>query len=126
MVVAQTRARASGSSLIQHGLAWACLMAIGFLLFADSYQRWGHPIIDLGRDLYLPGQLLEGRVLFRDLRPYAYYDGEVDAPRCRFLDCRHDTEPGCEVKVAVKEGKVSPERYASYLRILASLASERR
>jgi len=36
-------------------------------LFIESYQRWGHPIIDIGRDLYLPSQILQGRVLYQEL-----------------------------------------------------------
>jgi len=36
--------------------------------------------------------------------------------RCKFgLDCRHDEEPGCEIRKAVLEGKISPRRYKSYL-----------
>ena len=34
--------------------------------------------------------------------------------RCRFSDCRHDTEPGCAVKAAIESGELSPERYALY------------
>ncbi len=43
------------------------------------------------------------------------------AERCRFRDCRHDREPACAVRAAAEAGEVSPRRYASYLRILASL-----
>jgi hypothetical protein len=48
-------------------LAGLLLAAVGAVLFAESYLRWGHPIIDLGRDLYVPSRLLEGQVLYRDL-----------------------------------------------------------
>lgn len=48
---------------------------------------------------------------FPELRPYA---GE-----CRFPDCRHDHEPGCAVREAAAIGAIRPERYDSYLRILA-------
>jgi hypothetical protein len=50
-----------------HLLAWIVLLGVGALLFVQSYQAWGDLIIDLGRDLYLPGQLLDGRVLYRDV-----------------------------------------------------------
>ena len=33
------------------------------------------------------------------------------AARCKFSDCRHDTEPGCAVKAAIEEGTLSWERY---------------
>ena len=34
---------------------------------------------------------------------------------CRFTPCTHTHEPGCAVKEAVEEGRISPERYSSYL-----------
>jgi len=36
---------------------------------------------------------------------------------CQFNDCTHRDTPGCAVIKAVDEGRVSPERYASYLRM---------
>jgi ribosome biogenesis GTPase len=36
---------------------------------------------------------------------------------CEFSDCTHIHEPGCAVIEAVQKGKISPERYDSYLRI---------
>ncbi|MBZ5486603.1 small ribosomal subunit biogenesis GTPase RsgA [Halomonas aquamarina] len=40
---------------------------------------------------------------------------------CRFRDCRHREEPGCALLEAVETGKIHPERFASYRRILDSL-----
>ena len=37
---------------------------------------------------------------------------------CRFTPCTHTHEPGCAVKDAVDEGRISPERYNSYLGML--------
>ena len=34
--------------------------------------------------------------------------------RCRFRNCRHDTEPGCAVKAAIARGELSRERLALY------------
>lgn len=34
--------------------------------------------------------------------------------RCRFSNCRHDTEPGCAVKAAIQSGELSAERYELY------------
>ena len=34
--------------------------------------------------------------------------------RCRFSDCRHDTEPGCAIKAAIESGELSVERYELY------------
>lgn len=35
--------------------------------------------------------------------------------RCRFGDCRHQSEPGCAVTAALKDGTLSQERWKSYL-----------
>ena len=40
------------------------------------------------------------------------------ADDCRFAPCTHTHEPGCAVKQAVEEGRISPERYNSYLGML--------
>lgn len=37
---------------------------------------------------------------------------------CHFPNCTHDHEPNCAVRQAVEDGKVAPERYDSYVRIL--------
>lgn len=37
---------------------------------------------------------------------------------CRFVPCTHTHEPGCAVKAAVDAGRISPERYNSYLGML--------
>ncbi len=34
--------------------------------------------------------------------------------RCKFSNCRHDTEPGCAIKAALESGELSPERYELY------------
>jgi len=49
----------------------ALLLAIATLAFFQSYQRWLDPIIDAGRDLYIPEQLTHGARLYRDIR-YQY------------------------------------------------------
>ena len=46
---------------------------------------------------------------FREIAPYV--------ADCRFSDCSHRHEPGCAVRPAVKQGKISRRRYESYLRL---------
>ncbi len=41
------------------------------------------------------------------------------APRCRFADCTHRSEPSCAVRAARDAGLIAPSRYESYLAILA-------
>jgi len=38
---------------------------------------------------------------------------------CQFSDCSHTHEPNCAVLIAVKEGRVHPERFDSFLRLRA-------
>ena len=37
--------------------------------------------------------------------------------QCQFSDCTHQHEPGCAVLTALKEGKIHPERYESFVRL---------
>ncbi len=34
--------------------------------------------------------------------------------RCKFSNCRHDTEPGCAIKAAIESGALSRDRYELY------------
>jgi ribosome biogenesis GTPase len=34
--------------------------------------------------------------------------------RCRFSDCRHESEPGCAIRKAIEEGILTQERYELY------------
>ncbi len=40
------------------------------------------------------------------------------ATKCKFGDCSHTNEPGCEVLAAVETGKISREAYDNYLKLL--------
>lgn len=44
---------------------------------------------------------------------------------CKFTDCKHGTDPGCLIRQAVMEGKVSEDRYESYHKIVDSLEENR-
>ena len=50
----------------------------------------------------------------------AHYPGfeETRQLACRFRNCRHRSEPGCAVIELVGQGRISAERYATYLDIL--------
>jgi ribosome biogenesis GTPase len=39
------------------------------------------------------------------------------ASRCRFRDCRHETEPGCAVTAAVESGSLATDRFESYRKL---------
>ena len=34
--------------------------------------------------------------------------------QCRFRDCSHESEPGCAIRAALADGRLSPERWQSY------------
>ncbi|ALS31904.1 MULTISPECIES: small ribosomal subunit biogenesis GTPase RsgA [Pseudoalteromonas] len=44
---------------------------------------------------------------------------------CRFRDCKHLNDPGCIIKEAVADGKISQLRFDSYHRILETMADGR-
>jgi ribosome biogenesis GTPase len=48
------------------------------------------------------------------------------AEGCRFRDCRHDSEPGCAVRGAVADGRLSADRLASHEKLERELAQARR
>jgi hypothetical protein len=53
-------------------VAWiAVLIIVAAIALTQSWNRWLDPIIDTGRDLYIPEQLTHGTKLYRDIR-YQY------------------------------------------------------
>lgn len=46
--------------------------------------------------------------------------------QCRFRDCQHMQEPGCTVHEAVSNGRISPERYASYQALMKEVDAEKK
>ena len=46
--------------------------------------------------------------------------------QCRFANCKHRDEPGCAVRHAAEQGKLSLRRLHSYLSLLETLETERR
>ncbi len=47
----------------------------------------------------------------------AFVEIEAIASDCRFSDCQHEDEPGCAVRAAVRAGRITQERYLSYLEL---------
>ena len=48
------------------------------------------------------------------------------AELCRFDNCLHQNEPGCEVKLALNEGKINKQRYDAYIYIYNEIVEQRR
>ena len=87
-------------------------------------------LICLGKDTYLmdtPGftsfyvEDIEKEELRHYFPEFLPYEGT-----CRFQCCTHTHEPGCSVKEALKEGKVSSLRYENYQEIYKELEEKRR
>lgn len=89
--------------------------------FAEMYDIPGG-----GRIIDTPG-LREFALMDFEKEELSHYFPEMKEliNECRFNNCMHIEEPGCAVKKAVEEGKVSAERYVSYLTILDSIENKK-
>ena len=53
---------------------------------------------------------------------YLFPEMEEHVGKCKFgLSCQHDSEPGCAIRKAVMDDKVSPHRYKSYMNLRREL-----
>jgi ribosome biogenesis GTPase len=52
----------------------------------------------------------------------SFDDIEDLAGTCRFRDCRHQSEPGCAIKDAIESGRLSADRFRSYVKLKKELA----
>jgi ribosome biogenesis GTPase / thiamine phosphate phosphatase len=86
-----------------------------------------HPLPESGYVVDTPGLRevgvwgLDARQLdrcFPEMRPLL--------ERCRFGDCTHRVEPGCAVRTGVDDGRVTRDRYESYLKLRTELEEESR
>ncbi len=83
--------------------------------FAEMhYTSFGARIIDT------PGVREFGLMHFLPEEISHYYvEMREYIPLCRFNNCMHDNEPGCAVKQAYLDERISEERYINYLTIMA-------
>ena len=78
-----------------------------------------YPLSSGGYIIDTPGLRGFGLVQLEKAEIALYFPEMLQAARdCRFTPCTHTHEPGCAVKAAVDEGRISPERYNSYLGML--------
>ncbi len=47
----------------------------------------------------------------------AFADVELFIGKCRFLDCKHEKEPGCAIKAAIASGELDTMRWDSYRKL---------
>jgi len=75
-----------------------------------------------GRIIDTPGMREFGLVNISKQELSGYFpEMRALAGLCQFNNCLHLEEPGCAVKKEVEEGRIHPDRYVSYCRILDSL-----
>jgi ribosome biogenesis GTPase / thiamine phosphate phosphatase len=61
----------------------------------------------------------------RELQPWkgeeeitdAFIDIEAIILNCRFRNCMHESEPGCAIQEAIKNGELEPGRYQNYIKM---------
>ena len=54
----------------------------------------------------------------------AFADVEQFMGKCRFSDCRHESEPDCAIKAAIAAGKLDAARWESYQKLKAEAVSK--
>ena len=81
---------------------------------------------DNGKIIDTPG-LREFALMDIEKNELSHYFPEMKAlvNDCRFNNCMHIDEPGCAVKLAIGEGKISADRYISYLNILGTIDTKK-
>jgi ribosome biogenesis GTPase len=80
---------------------------------------------DGGMLLDMPGMRELGLVDADDGLRDAFPEVAALVERCRFRDCRHETEPGCAVQEALASGALDPVRHASWRKLDAELSARR-
>ena len=59
-------------------------------------------------------------LILKENLQYAFPDFAPYLGGCRYHDCAHLHEPDCKVLAALKDGKIEPTRYESYVRLYES------
>jgi ribosome biogenesis GTPase len=76
------------------------------------------PVPGVGLLIDTPGIRAVGMTADAEGVERSFEDVVTLAEGCRFADCEHGSEPGCEVQAAVQAGDLDPGRLASYRRLL--------
>lgn len=120
----------AGKSSIVNALLGEDAAAVGHVRKGDAKGR--HTTTNRSLHLLPGGGTLVDSPGIRSIGLWGGSDAVTDtfadiaelADGCRFVDCGHDTEPGCAVKAAVEDGTLSAERLARW-RELDAEARER-
>ncbi|MBU2665800.1 ribosome small subunit-dependent GTPase A [Actinoplanes bogorensis] len=113
----------AGKSTLVNALAGTPVMPVQQIRDADGKGRHTTTyrnlvlIPDGGAILDTPGIRGVGLLDTAEGLARAFADITERAARCRFDDCRHETEPGCAVVAAVADGSLPPRRLASWRKL---------
>ena len=112
-----------GKSSLVNALAGADIMAVSGIREADSKGRHTtthRQLLHLESGLMIidtPGMRELGMWDVSEGLGEAFTDVEKHLGKCRFSDCRHQSEPGCAIKAAIASGELDPERWESYRKL---------
>lgn len=109
-----------GKSSLVNALAGEEVMATGAVREEDSRGR--HTTTSRQLILLQSGVMVIDTPGMRELGMWDVSEGlgqnftdvEQYLGRCKFRDCRHQSEPGCAVRAALESGELSQERWNSY------------
>jgi len=110
----------AGKSTLINAIAGEELMKTGEVRASDSsgkHTTTHRQLIKLKNGVSVidtPGMREVGMARAADGIDHTFSDIIELESRCRFSDCRHDTEPGCAVKAAIASGALSKERLMLY------------
>ncbi|WP_127501435.1 ribosome small subunit-dependent GTPase A [Actinoplanes solisilvae] len=113
----------AGKSTLVNALAGTPVMPVQQIREADGKGRHTTAYRNLvllpegGAVLDTPGIRGVGLLDTAEGLDRAFADVAALAARCRFDDCRHETEPGCAVALAVADGELPPRRLASWRKL---------
>ena len=112
-----------GKSSLVNALAGEDIMAVNSIREDDSKGRHTtthRQLIRLKSGVMIidtPGMRELGMWDVSDGLGDAFADVEAFLGKCRFSDCRHETEPGCAIKAAIAIGELDASRWESYRKL---------
>ena len=112
-----------GKSSLLNALAGEEIMAVSAIREDDSKGRHTtthRQLIRLKSGVLIidtPGMRELGMWDVSEGLPDAFADVEQFIGKCRFSDCRHESEPGCAIKAAIAAGELDISRWESYRKL---------
>ncbi len=112
-----------GKSSLVNALAGENIMAVNGIREDDSKGRHTtthRQLIMLKNDAMIidtPGMRELGMWDVSNGLGEAFSDVEQYLGKCKFSDCKHQTEPGCGIKEAIANGELSRERWERYINL---------